>query len=175
MSTAHFKKLDNDSHAQWHCVHNSDAMMSIQRRWTEFWKRGDTRFVCTSNSIETVVKVTLFPKTSYGRYTAACWAATKSDVPDWLAAQRTELACVSTKQIGLDHTRTQILWHRARILLPASAHGGNTARRGLGATRYTHKTACIALHRLRTTDWRDVEPVRISVHRQRTHDRSAAA
>ena len=88
-------------------MHNADAIIRVQRRWLEFWKRGDTRFVCHSAGVDTVLSVEVQPKRKYAYYTEGCRAATVDDVPSSLAQQRRELECESNEHIELDHTRAQ--------------------------------------------------------------------
>ena len=154
-------------YSQWACVHNADAAIRVQRRWVEFWRRGDTRFVCQSEGIETVLSVRLQPKTTYARYTQGCRAAIADDVPSWLAQQRRELACESGERVELDHTRTQFCaitreYYSTHPLAEAQQHGERWELPGI------HKQGFIALHRLRTRDWADVEPVCASEHKRRT-------
>ena len=161
-----------EQYSQWACVHNADAVIRVQRHWSEFWKRGDTRFVCQSEGIETVLSVKLQPKTKYAHYTEGCRAAIAEDVPSWLAQQRRELACESSERVELDHTRTQFCdivreYYSTHPLVEATPHGE------LWELPDIHKKAFIALHRLRTTDWRDVEPVCASEHKRRTAARTS--
>ena len=150
------------------CVHAPDAELRIQRRWETHWQHGATRYVCRSAGGDKVISVKLLPKTEYARYTAACRAAVAADVPAWLAAERTALARRSAEQIDLDHTGVQFSdvareFHSTHPSMPPALADGES-----WALADEDRAAFVALHRLRTRDWRDVHAVTHSAHQRVT-------